>query len=207
MSSAATGTFRVEPLSAATWDALAQLFREGGDPRWCWCQFQRMRSKDMSAAKVPELRERLHDQALSDQPPGLVAFDGERAVGWVSLGPRADFERIVRSRVIPKIDDRPVWSIVCFAVSSTARGRGVARALLEGAIDYARNRGAVALEAYPVRLETMDDGTAEAIHPTAAFTGTLPMFERAGFSVVADRASDPSSSRQRVVVRRELARA
>jgi GNAT superfamily N-acetyltransferase len=195
---------RIEPLTASTWDALASFFMEGGDPRWCWCQFQRMRSKDMSAAKVPELRERLHDQALSDQPPGLVAFEGERAVGWVSLGPRSDFERIVRSRVIPKIDDRPVWSIVCFAVSPTVRGRGVARALLEGAIDYAHGRGAEALEAYPARVPTTDDGAPGEIHPNAAFTGTVPLFEQAGFSVVAERASDPSSSNQRVVVRREL---
>jgi GNAT superfamily N-acetyltransferase len=191
----------VRPLTAATWEALAALFREGGDPRWCWCQFWRLRSKDMAAAKVPQLRERLRSQARSDLPPGLVAFDGDRAVGWVSLGPRSDFERIVRSRVIPAIDDRPVWSIVCFAVSSSARGRGVARALLDGAIAWARERGAVALEAYPVRV-----GDAEAIHPDAAFTGTLPMFERAGFSVVAERASDPSAANQRVVVRKELAK-
>lgn len=198
------GNLRIEPLTASSWDALAALFVEGGDPRWCWCQFQRLRSKDMSAMKVPQLRERLRAQASSEEPPGLVAFDGDRAVGWVSLGPRTDFERIVRSRVIPKIDDRPVWSIVCFAVSKSSRGAGVGRALLAGAIDYARGRGATALEAYPVRLDTADDGTAEAIHPDAAFTGTLPMFEHAGFRVVADRASDPSSSSQRVVVRREL---
>jgi ribosomal protein S18 acetylase RimI-like enzyme len=196
---------RIEPLTDATWEALAGLFQEGGDPRWCWCQFQRMRSKDMATMKVPELRERLHDQARSDQPPGLVAFDGDRAVGWVSVGPRTDHERIVRSRVIPKIDERPVWSIVCFAVSSSARGQGIGRALLDGAIAYAQERGAIALEAYPVRLATGDDGTAEAIHPNAAFTGTLPLFEAAGFRVVADRASDPKSSLQRVVVRRELA--
>jgi len=192
-------TVEVRPLTAATWDALAELFREGGDPRWCWCQHWRLRSKDMAAAKVPQLRERLHEQALSPEPPGLVAFDADRAVGWVSLGPRTDFERIVRSRVIPTIDDRPVWSIVCFAVSSTARGRGVASALLEAAIDHARERGADALEAYPVRV-----GDGEAIHPDAAYTGTLPMFERAGFAVVAENASDPSSAHQRVVVRREL---
>jgi ribosomal protein S18 acetylase RimI-like enzyme len=190
----------VRPLTAATWDALVELFRTGGgDPKWCYCQFWRLRSKDFAALKVPQLRERLHDQATSDQPPGLVAFDGDRAVGWVSLGPRTDFERIVRSKVIPTIDDRPVWSIVCFAVSSSARGQGVARALLDGAIEHARACGAEALEAYPVRL-----GDAGAINPDAAFTGTLPMFERAGFKVVADRASDPSSSHQRVVVRKSL---
>ena len=192
-------TIAIRPLGGETWNALAALFREGGDPRWCWCQHWRLRSKDMAAAKVPQLRERLHDQALSDEPPGLVAFDGDRAVGWVSLGPRPSFERIVRSRVIPTIDDRPVWSIVCFAVSAAARRQGVARSLLEAAIEHARERGAEALEAYPLAI---DDG--EAIHPDAAFTGTLPMFERAGFSVVAERASDPSSSRRRVVVRREL---
>jgi GNAT superfamily N-acetyltransferase len=167
---------------------------------WCWCQHWRLRSKDMAAAKVPQLRERLHDQAQAPRPPGLVAFDGGRAVGWVSLGPRTDFERIFRSRVIPTIDDRPVWSILCFAVSSEARGQGVARALLDAALDYARERGADALEAYPVAIDA-----GEPIHPDAAFTGTLPMFERAGFRVVAARASDPSSRHQRVVVRRELA--
>ena len=195
----AVAALRVRALTSDTWEALAELFREGGDPRWCYCQFWRLRAKDFSSLKVPQLRERLHDQATSEQPPGLVAFDGDRAVGWVSLGPRADYERIVRSKVIPTIDDRPVWSIVCFAVSASARAQGVARALLDAAVDHARTRGAEALEAYPVRL-----GDAEPIHPDAAFTGTLPMFERAGFKVVADRASDPSSSHQRVVVRREL---
>ena len=194
---------RIEPLADANWPALEALFREGGDPRWCWCQFWRLRSKDFGAARVPELRERLRSLADGPQPPGLVAIEGDgadaRAVGWVSLGPRADFERIVRSKVSPAVDDRPVWSIVCFAVSASARGRGVAKALLDGAIDYARERGADALEAYPV---VVDAG--EGIHPESAFTGTLPMFERAGFAVVADRASDPSASRLRVVVRREL---
>jgi ribosomal protein S18 acetylase RimI-like enzyme len=190
---------RIEPLTSDTWDALAELFREGGDPRWCYCQFWRLRAKDFSALKVPQLRERLHDQASSDEPPGLVAFDGDRAVGWVSLGPRTGFERIVRSKVIPTIDDRPVWSIVCFAVSSTARGQGVGRGLLDAAIEHARARGAEALEAYPVRVR---DGVA--LDAESAFTGTLPMFERAGFRVVADRASDPSSANLRVVVRKPL---
>jgi ribosomal protein S18 acetylase RimI-like enzyme len=190
----------IRPLTEEAWEPLTALFREGGDPRWCYCQFWRMRSKDFAAMNVPQLRERLHDQARSDQPPGLVAFDGDRAVGWVSLAPRTDYERIVRSKVIPKIDDRPVWSIVCFAVSSTARGRGVARALLDAAVAYARGRGAVAVEAYPLDLDPGVKVAADSV-----YTGTLSMFERAGFRVVADRASDPSSSKRRVVARLELA--
>jgi len=194
-------TILVKPLSTGTWDALAELFREGGDPRWCWCQFWRLRSRDFSALKVPQLRERLHEQAGSYTPPGLVALDGDRAVGWVSLGPRHDYERIVRSKVIPTIDDRPAWSIVCFAVSRTARGGGVARALLDAAVGYARDHGATTIEAYPLAL-----GPGETVSAEAVYTGTLSMFERAGFRVVADRASDPSSSVRRVVVRRAVRR-
>lgn len=200
---------RIEPLGDANWELLAALFREGGDPRWCWCQFWRLRSKDFVALKVPQLRERLHEQARSDIPPGLVALepadgaDGPdrvaRAVGWVGFGPRVDFQRIVRSRVIPTIDDRPVWSITCFAISESHRGRGLGSALLGAAIDHARAAGAPGIEAYPVALEP-----GQLISAATAYTGTLPMFERAGFRVVADNASDRTALHRRVVVRLEL---
>lgn len=194
---------RVVPLDGTTWNALEALFREGGDPRWCWCQYWRLRSRDFAALKVPELRARLQSLADGPRPPGLVALDGDdppaRAVGWVGLGPRAEFERIVRSRVIPTIDDRQVWSITCFAVSSGARGRGVARLLLDGALEFARTNGVRTVEAYPV-LENPAGG----VTPEAAFTGTWRMFERAGFVIVAARASDPSASHPRVVARLQL---
>ena len=195
---------RIEPLSEATWEPLAALFREGGDPRWCYCQFWRLRSKDFGDLKVPQLRERLHEQARSDLPPGLVALgpgagaDGatDRAVGWVGFGPRVDFQRVAHSKVIPTIDDRPVWSIVCFAISASARGRGIGRALLDAAVTFARDRGAPGVEAYPVAL-----APSERIAAASAYTGTLRMFERAGFRVVADNASDRTAQHRRVVVR------
>ena len=169
MSPAPGAAVRIEPLTTSTWEALAELFREGGDPRWCWCQHWRLRSKDMAAAKVAELRARLQAQATSAEPPGLVAFDGDRAVGWVSLGPRTGFERIVRSRVIPKVDELPVWSVVCFAVSASARGRGVARALLDAAVAFAAERGAAALEAYPVRVACPCGSTTSVSRPSASW--------------------------------------
>ncbi len=83
--------------------------------------------------------------------------------------------------------------------SVTARGQGVGRALLDAAIEFATARNVGTLEAYPVVVEPSAE-----INPDSAFTGTLPMFERAGFHVVADRASDPSSAHTRVVVRRDI---
>jgi GNAT superfamily N-acetyltransferase len=190
----------VQPLTTGTFDALAALFLEGGDARSCWCMFWRLAGKDFAAAKVPQLRTGLEELAAGPRPPGLVAFRGARAVGWCSLGPRKDFQRLERSRVIPRVDDEPVWSIVCFAVSKTARGEGVAANLLEAAVNWARDEGATTLEAYPVEVEpgaTMD--------PDSAYTGTVAMFERAGFTVVSATGSS-AGGRPRVVVRRTLGR-
>jgi ribosomal protein S18 acetylase RimI-like enzyme len=195
----ATTAIDIRPLDADVWPALEELFREGGDPRWCWCQYWRLRSKDFAASRVPELRERLRTAAAGDVAPGLVALRAGRAVGWVSLGPRTDFERIERSRVIPRVDAKPAWSIVCFAVSRTARGEGVGAALLDAAVAFASGHGVATLEAYPVDLPEGAELSAE-----AAFTGTLAMFERAGFRVVSETGSS-AGGHPRVVVRRELA--
>ena len=129
--------------------------------------------------------------------PGLLAYRGGRAVGWVSLGPREDFERLVHSRVLAPVDDVPVWSIVCFVVSRGVRGQGIARSLLDGAIAYARTRGATTLEAYPV--DVVDGRVPDA----NAFRGTLSMFERAGFREVARRQWNASTP-VRPIVRLDL---
>ena len=191
---------RVEPLTADRFEDLAALFEEGGDPRWCSCMYWRLRGKDFSAATIAQNRARLRDLAAGPLAPGLVAYRGARAVGWCSLGPREDFERLERSRVIPRVDDQAVWSVVCFAVSKSARGEGVAVKLLDAGAAWARGQGANILEAYPVDTEV-----ATAISPEAAYMGTLPMFERAGFRVVSPTAAK-SAGRPRVVVRRDLRR-
>jgi GNAT superfamily N-acetyltransferase len=189
----------VEPLTPARWAGLRALFSEGGDPKWCWCMFWRYRAKDFATSTVAGNRADLEARAAEEPAPGLVAIDGERVVGWVSLGPRSAFERLERSRTIPRIDDRPVWSIVCFVVGRETRGSGLSRTLIDAAVRYARDHGAPAIEAYPADVE------GERISPSAAYTGTLSSFLAAGFVRVADTDSS-TGGRPRVIVRRELDR-
>ena len=130
--------------------------------------------------------------------PGLVAYRDGAAIGWVSLGPREDYERLAFSKMLRPVDDRPVWSIVCFVVAGRQRGKGVATALLDASIDYARERGAKTLEAYPIHESR------GRVSSDAAYTGTQGMFERAGFEVVELRQWNQTSP-PRPIMRLELA--
>ncbi len=116
----------------------------------------------------------------SGKPPGLIGYHGRLPVGWVSLGPREDYAKLRRSQVMKPVDALPVWSIICFVVPSQYRGQGVARALLDGAIAYARKRGATLLEAYPVdKLGRSNDDS--------MWFGAKSMYDAAGFEEVARR--------------------
>jgi GNAT superfamily N-acetyltransferase len=169
----------IRPLTAEAWPALAALFEEGGDPAWCWCQFWRGGGFDGTTSEVKAAnRAQLRAQADAPLAPGLVALaPNGTAVGWISLGPREEFEHLERSRVRPRLDDVPVWSIVCFVVGKRARRQGVGGQLLDAAVAFAREHGAPALEAYPV-----DTSLGKPTGPTL-YTGTLSTFLRAGFHV------------------------
>ena len=193
-------TLEVVPLTPDHWEDLAALFGEGGDPRQCWCMYWRLRSNAWRIGDAAESRERM--QALVDErrdpAPGLLAYRDGRVVGWVSVAPREDYDRLTHSRVRPKLDDVPVWCVVCFVVSKAARGEGLTSRLLEAATDYARGHGAPALEAYPV-----DPGGGR-VPAALGYTGLLSTFEAAGFAVVR-RIDSPQSTVQRVIVRRTIA--
>jgi len=135
------------------------------------------------AQRGPRAKAGLEALTQSDEPPGLIGYRGATPVGWISLGPRGDFAKLGRSPVMKPVDDRPVWSIVCFVVPSEYRRAGVARELLAGAIAYARRRGVTTLEAYPVDREP--SAAAE-----ASWFGSKRMFDEAGFREVARRRPD-----------------
>lgn len=192
----------VRPLTADRLPDLADLFGQGGDPKWCWCSYFRFRGRDWTnstaAVNRAALETAVEDDAREDRAPGLVAYRGSEAVGWVGLSPRAEYERLAFSKLLAPLDDRPVWSIVCFVVGRKTRGQGVAAALLNAAIDYARDHRAPALEAYPVEI-----AKGERIPSANAYHGTLAMFERAGFTVV-ERRRWNAASPPRPIVRLDL---
>jgi GNAT superfamily N-acetyltransferase len=123
--------------------------------------------------------------------PGLLAFEGDEPVGWIAIAPRTELARVEASRATPRIDAEDVWVIPCVTVSRSARGRGIAVALIRAAVRYARGHGAPAVEAYPRAgaARTKDDN---------AYFGTEPLFRRAGFRVV----RPPSRRRPRTWVPR-----
>lgn len=130
-------------------------------------------------------RAALRELANADVPLGLIGYMeracGRAPVGWVSLGPREHFAKLLRSPVMKAVDATPVWAVVCFVVPKPWRGRGVARALLRGAIDYARAQGATALEAYPV------DRPGRSRDDASMWFGAKSMYDAAGFVEVARR--------------------
>jgi GNAT superfamily N-acetyltransferase len=115
--------------------------------------FWRLERSQFKAQKGVGNREALKELMAEAPAPGLLAYSEAEAIGWCGLGPRASLVALERSRILRRVDDRPVWSVVCFFIGRTHRRQGVARALLKGAISYARDQGAVALEGYPIDLD------------------------------------------------------
>ena len=179
-------------------DVAALLGPRREDAPACWCLYFRLTSAEFSALKGRERPDYLESLCARDDSPGMVAYLDGNPVGWCALGPRHEMGRLERSRTIPKVDDLPVWSVVCFVVRPGYRRRGVARTLLDGAIEYARSRGAIALEGYPV------DTGGKRISATFAYVGTTTLFERAGFHRVVETAAR-SGGLPRWIMRLELA--
>lgn len=169
----------VHPLTAETWPALEDLFGRGGASNGCWCMYWVL---GPGYHKRPRVENKEALRALSEHgpPPGLLAFDGERAVGWCRLTPRADQPWLDRARYLAPIDDVPVWSLSCFYVRRGYRGAGVPPVLIAAALRAAKRAGAPAVEAYPI-------DTSAPKSTRNLFTGTASMFERAGFTTVARR--------------------
>ena len=191
------------PANEASWRDLQAIFGVRGYTAVCQCQWFRARDRPWNEIPREELAARLRLQTGCGDPQskttsGLVGYVDGEPVGWVAVGPRTAFPRLPIRRVALKArgedpDDSTVWSVVCFATRAGYRRRGVMRALVQPAIEFARERGARALEAYPMITEPGKEITWGEVH-----VGTRSIFEDAGFTEVAN------PTPRRVVMRIDL---
>jgi GNAT superfamily N-acetyltransferase len=169
----------IRPLTPDLWPALEDLFGKGGASNGCWCMYWRIGSEYHKRAREHN-RSALRKIVTHGPPPGLLAFDGERAMGWCQLTPRDELRWLTRARFFARVDEVPVWSLSCFYVRRGYRRQGVMSALIAAALTAAKRANAPALEAYPV-------DTARPNSTSNVFTGTTAAFKRAGFKTVACR--------------------
>ena len=143
----------------------------------CWCLSYRIPGAQNRALTGPARGDRVRE-LLQGGPPGVLAYEGDEVVGWAAVHRRADTS-FATNRRIPHVDDVDVWSVWCIRVRTGHRGQGISHALLDGAVTFARDQGAPAIEGYPV------DNEGERVDLTMAYVGTRRLFEKAGFAKAA----------------------
>jgi GNAT superfamily N-acetyltransferase len=173
--------YEIYPLTPDRWPDLERLFGAKGAVGGCWCMYWRLKNREYERLKGAGNRAAFQDLVNRGEIPGLLAYAGTEPVGWCSLGPRPEFPRLESSRILAPVDEKPVWSVVCFFVHQKHRRSGLSLLLLEAAADFARSQGAEILEGYPVEPQSGSMPT------VFAYTGIASTFRKAGFREVARR--------------------
>jgi GNAT superfamily N-acetyltransferase len=192
----------VVPANEASWEDLQTIFGTRGQASRCQCQRYKLpRRESFRSFPVEERAQRLRQQTDCGHPEsgttsGLVAYLEGEPVGWCAVEPRTAYEGLVRNNRVPwegraedKSDDS-VWAVTCLFTRAGFRKRGISRTLARAAVDFARERGARAIEGYPM---TTKNAILEELH-----VGTEGVFADAGFEEV----SRPTL--RRVVMRVDL---
>jgi len=173
--------FNFAPVTKENWNDFENLFGEKGACAGCWCMYWRMRRKDYDAQRGSGTKRKMKKLVNSGIIPGILAYDNDKPIGWCSVAPREDFPVLENSRVLQRIDDNPVWSIVCFFISKNYRRKGLSVELLNAAKKYVKNNNGKIIEGYPIEPK------AEKSPDVFVWTGLASAFRKAGFKEIIRR--------------------
>jgi GNAT superfamily N-acetyltransferase len=176
-----TSPLKFHPLTAKQWKDLLNLFGERGACGGCWCMWWRMTRSEFNREKGEGNKKAFKKIVDRGEVPGILAYLGKEPIGWCSVAPREAFSSLERSRILKKVDNKPVWSVVCFFVAKPFRYKGVSVSLLKAATEYVKKQGGKIVEGYPVEPKT------DKFPDVFANTGLASAFRQAGFKEVARR--------------------
>ncbi len=172
--------FKFVPATADRWADLELLFGSRGACGGCWCMTWRLTRAEFNQNKGEANRRALQSLVKKGPPPGVLAYEGEKPVGWCAVAPREAYPALERSRILKPVDAEPVWSISCLFVDKSYRRRGLSAQLIAAATKFAHAQGAKIVEGYP-------QAVAAALPDPFVWTGLEQSFVRAGFKEIARR--------------------
>jgi len=138
------------PVTPERLPELERFSRQHGKFRYCSCMRWRMTSAEYQRSTKESRVAALEGLVHQGTPVGVLAYMDGEPVGWCSIAPRETYGALERFRALPRLDDAPVWAVVCFFVDRHLRRSGVTLGLLSAAVEYARSQGAEVIEGYPV---------------------------------------------------------
>ena len=169
---------KFHPVTIKHWKDLENLFGERGACGGCWCMWWRLKRSEFERQKGKKNKAALKKIVRSGQVPGILTYSEGKPIAWCSVGPRETYPALERSRVLKRIDDKPVWSVVCLFVARGFRRKGVSVRILKAAVDFAKKNGAKIVEGYPIEPQ-------KGKWPDAfVWTGLPSAFLKAGFKEV-----------------------
>lgn len=170
-----SSSLEFHPLTKDRWADFEALFGARGAYGGCWCMWWRLTRREFEAGQGEGNKEAMHSIVSGGEVPGILAYKGGNVVGWCSVAPRETYGSLNRSPVLKRIDEKQVWSIVCFYVAKDLRRKGLVQKLIHAAIDYVQSQGGKVVEAYP----TIPKG--DRMPPVSSFMGFPSLYESVGF--------------------------
>ena len=176
-------TIQFHSATPERWSDLEDLFGSNGANAGCWCMFWRLERGMFKKTKGEGNRQILQQIVEGDEQPGILAYEGGKAVGWCGIAPRQKLAALENSRILKRVDDQPVWSITCFFMRKEARRRGIMEGLIKAAVKHAKTNGAQIVEAYPIDMQS-PKLSGQTFNSYSGYMGVASVFRALGFEQV-----------------------